>query len=240
MTDEVKIEGDTLRLLSHGRLLDAQRREALDRVYFVEAGSDISLSNLDVEFHVFRFAGKLWVVPEKTAGVWTVIDAVRRENIAQADLCWDARLDEIPRDWRKSYLWGLARPHMPALLVLPVAALPMWRIRRRDSKGSYVGEHDYPFLDALMGGWFHQDFDIAGDTLEAVIASYKKVDAPEDWADTRVDIERLLGRYGDQELTRELIRLFEPDVDPEAWGMSTRQWLMRIHELLGSERVAKE
>jgi contact-dependent growth inhibition (CDI) system CdiI-like immunity protein len=233
MTDEVTIDGDTLRPLSRGCLLDAQHRNALDRVYFVEAGSDISVYNLNVEFHVFRFAGKLWVLPEKTAGVSTVIDGVWRKDITPSDRCWDAFLGEIPRAWRKSFLWRLVGPHAPGLLVLPVEALPTWRIRRKGSKGSYVGEHDYPFPDALIGGWFHQDFDIAGNTLEEVITSYKKVDAPEDLADARAEIERLLGRCDDQELTREVIRLFEPGVDPEAWGMSTRQWLMRIHALLG-------
>jgi hypothetical protein len=232
MTDEVTIEGDTLRLLSRGRLHHAQRRDALDRIYFVAAGSDISVNNLDVEFHVFRFVDKLWVLPERTVGVSTAIDAVRREQLPQSGLCWDAVLGEIPRDWRKSFLWGLVRPHAPGLLVLPVEVLPAWRIRRKGAKGSYVGEHDNPFLDALIGGWFHQDFDLAGDTLEEVIASYKEVGMREDWADARADIERLLGRCGDQELTREFIRLFEPGVDPEAWGTSTRAWLMRIHALL--------
>jgi hypothetical protein len=234
MAHETTIEGDTLRLRSRRRVLDAQHRNALDRVYFVEAGSDVSVYNPDAEFHVFRFADKLWVLPEKTAGVSTVIDGRGERTSAQSDRCWEAVLDEIPRDWRKPVLWGLVRPHAPGLLVLPVEALPAWRVRRKGSRGSYIGEHDYPFLDALIGGWFHQDFAIAGDTLEAVIGSYKKVDAPEDRADARADIERLLRRCDDQELTREFIRLFEPGVDPEAWGMSTRQWLMRIHTLLSS------
>jgi hypothetical protein len=232
--DEVTVEGDTLRVLARGRLLDAQRRDALARVYFVAAGSDISAANLDAEFYVFRFREKLWVLPEETAGVSTAVDAVRPESIAPSEGCWDAFIDEIPRDWRKSFLAGLIRPHAPGLLVVPVGTLPHWRIRRRGSTGSYVGEHDYPFLDALIGGWFHQDFDIEGDTLEAVIAAYKKIDAPEDWADARADIKSLLGRYGDSDLSREFIRLFEPGVAPEAWGMSTRQWLRRIQELLRS------
>lgn len=34
---------------------------------------------------------------------------------------------------------------------------------------------NYPHLDSLIGGWFHQDFDLEGDTLEEVVAAYKKV-----------------------------------------------------------------
>jgi hypothetical protein len=56
--------------------------------------------------------------------------------------------------------------------------LSLGLVRRKGSKASYVGEHDYPFLDALIGGRFLQDFDVAGDTLGEVIASYKAVEAP--------------------------------------------------------------
>jgi hypothetical protein len=32
-----------------------------------------------------------------------------------------------------------------------------------------------PFLRQLLGGWFHQDFDIDGDTLEEILAKFKSV-----------------------------------------------------------------
>ena len=96
-----------------------------------------------------------------------------------------------------------------------------------------VSEHEYPYLDALIGGWFHQDFDIEGDTLEAMIAAFKKVRTPTDCAQTRADIARLLSRYDDKALPQEFVRLFQPDVTVEGWdGMSTRQWLTRIDALL--------
>jgi hypothetical protein len=50
----------------------------------------------------------------------------------------------------------------------------------------------------------------------------------------RAVIEKLLSRCDHQSLTAEFVRLFRPDVDPEGWGVSTRQWLMRIQELLRS------
>ena len=94
-------------------------------------------------------------------------------------------------------------------------------------------EREYPHLAQLIGSWFHQDFDIAGNTLEAVIATFKRVSTPADWAETRADIERLLSRYDDQTLPQEFVRLFQPDVTAEGWdGMTTRQWLTRIEELL--------
>ena len=232
MPGEVTIDDNLMKLLSRGRLLDVQRRDALERIYFVSAGSAINLFALDVEFHVFRFSEKLWVLPSKTAGVEAAIPAIWPEQRRRSDRCWETVIAEMPRAWRKSFLWGLARPHTPSLLVLPLSALPRWRIKRKHSNANYVGEHDFPYLNYLIGCWFHQDWDIEGDTLDAVIASFKKSEAPADWTETRADIERLLNRYDDQNLAREFIRLFRPDVDPEGWGMSTRQWLARIGELL--------
>jgi hypothetical protein len=233
MRDEVNVDGDTVKLLSRGELLDAQPRDALKRVYWVMAGSEINPLAIDVEFHVFRFREKLWVLPWETAGVGTVIDAMWPEEHQRSEHCWIASLGEIPRDWRKSYLWGLARPHAPALLVLPVSALPQWLIKRETSQAGYVSEHEYPYLDSLIGCWFHQTWDIEGGTLEAVIASFKKATNSSDWDETRADIARLLSRYDDKALPEEFVRLFRPNVTVEGWdGMSTRQWLTRIGELL--------
>ena len=43
----------------------------------------------------------------------------------------------------------------------------------------------FPYLDALVGGWFHQDFDLAGGTLEEVVAAFKKSSPTEDWRGVR-------------------------------------------------------
>jgi hypothetical protein len=142
-------------------------------------------------------------------------------------------IDQLPRDWRK-VLGERARPQDPAVAVAPVSALPAWRIRREGANSHFVGEHAYPYLDALIAGWFHQDFDIAGNTLAAVIASFRKDTNADDRAQTRADIARLLRRYDDAALPQEFIRLFRPGVDPAAWQGSTRQWLARVDELLGA------
>jgi len=35
-------------------------------------------------------------------------------------------------------------------------------------------DHEYPYLNAFIGGWLHQDYDIDGDTLEEIVASFKR------------------------------------------------------------------
>jgi hypothetical protein len=149
----------------------------------------------------------------------------------RAERCWEAVIDEPPRDWRK-LLGDGGRPQGPALLVVPVAGLPAWRIRREGSNSHFVGEHAYPYLVTLIAGWFHQDVDGAGDTLAAVIASFREDTNSDDWAETRADIARLLRRYDDAALPQEFIRLFRPGVDPAARQGSARAWLERIDDLL--------
>ena len=231
MTDEVTVDGDTVTLRSGGRVLDTQRRDALARVYAVCAAAETSVTATDVALRVFRFDERLWVLPWTTAGVAAAIAAIWPEPRQRAERCWEAVIDELPRDWRK-LLGDRARPQGPALLVAPASGLPAWRIRREGSNSHFVGEHAYPFLDALISGWFHQKFDIAGDTLAAVIASFRRDTNSDDWAETRADIGRLLRRYDDAALAQEFIRLFRPGVDPAAWQGSARQWLARIEELL--------
>jgi hypothetical protein len=92
-------------------------------------------------------------------------------------------------------------------------------------------QEPYPFLRQLLGGWFHQDFDVDGDTLEEILAKFKSVTPEAEVLGAKSDIETLLKNAGD-DLDQEFVRVFEPDVDPAGWGMTTREWLTRIDELL--------
>ncbi len=231
MMDEITVDDASVALRSGGRVLDTLRRDALARAYAVCAAADTSVTVTDEALRVFRFDDRLWVLPWTTAGVVPAIAAIWPDPRQRAERCWEAVIDALPRDWRKLLGDGV-RPHGPAVLVAPLSALPAWRIRHEGSDSHFVGEHAYPFLDALIGGWFHQDVDIAGDTLAAVIASFRRVTNSDDWAETRADIARLLRSCDDAALPQEFDRLFQPGVDPAAWHGSTRQWLARIHDLL--------
>jgi len=230
MTDEVTVEADTVTLRSGGRVLGTQRRDALARAYAVCAAAETSVAATDVALRVFRFDERLWVLPWTTAGVAAAIAAIWPEPRQRAERCWEAVIDELPRDWRK--LLDRARPQGPALLVAPVSALPAWYIRREGSNSHFVGEHAYPFLGALIAGWFRHNVNGAGDPLAATIASFRKDTNADDWAETRADIARLLHRYDDAALGQEFIRLFRPGVDLAARQGNARQWLARIDELL--------
>ena len=207
--DEVTVEAETVVLRSGGRVLDTQRQDALARVYAVFAGADLSVTVTDVALRVFRFDDRLWVLPWTTAGVEAAIAAIWPEPRQRAEQHWEAVIDQLPRDWRR-LLETRLRPTGGGLLVAPLSELPAWRIRHEGSNSHFVGEHAYPFLDALIGGWFHQDFDIAGDTLAVAIASFRRDTNSEDWAETRADIARLLRRYDDVALPHEFHPPFCP------------------------------
>ncbi|HET7539473.1 MAG TPA: contact-dependent growth inhibition system immunity protein [Polyangiaceae bacterium] len=36
-----------------------------------------------------------------------------------------------------------------------------------------MSSQSFPSFAQLLGGWFHGDFDLEGDTLEGIVASYK-------------------------------------------------------------------
>jgi hypothetical protein len=48
---------------------------------------------------------------------------------------------------------------------------------------------------------------------------------------------KLCSRLSGDDLDGEFVRLFQPDIDPAGWGMTTRQWLMRSRNALIVEPV---
>jgi len=101
-----------------------------------------------------------------------------------------------------------------------------------------TGKDEYPDLDRLIGGYFHEDFDIFGNTLEEVIGEFTNdfASEPEMAARAKRDIERFLAeRPDDTGLTKDFQSFFRPGVLPEGWepGVTNwRQWLTLVAELL--------
>ncbi len=89
------------------------------------------------------------------------------------------------------------------------------------------GQQQFPELAAFMGGYFHQDFDINGDTLEEVVAAFI--------ADSDAPLRRLLvhdidgflgtGEVGMEERFQEY---FRPDIIPTGFRPTTREFLLAI------------
>jgi len=89
---------------------------------------------------------------------------------------------------------------------------------------------DYPQLETLIGGWFHQDFDINGDTLEQIVAAYRSVTP----LDQQLALATEIGRFLDQtdDVEGEFQRRFKPDISPTGFAPTTRQFLETIASLV--------
>lgn len=90
----------------------------------------------------------------------------------------------------------------------------------------------YPYLDSLVGGWFHQDFDIDGSTLEDVLASYRGRSHPDDRLGAKADIQRFLRNTPPGQLEAEFQARFSPTGFPGRDDSSLHEWLQRVYALL--------
>ncbi len=81
-----------------------------------------------------------------------------------------------------------------------------------------------------MGGWFHQDFHVNGDTLEEIIAACRAVTSVDQQRSLATEIERFLGEARD--VDSEFQRRFKRDVSPTGFAPTTRQFLTSIASLL--------
>lgn len=89
----------------------------------------------------------------------------------------------------------------------------------------------YRSLAAFLGGWFHQDFDIEGETVADVVTSYRKTSSETERHAIRDDIDAFLAANPGP-ADRAFHETFKPDIDPAGFGQNTREWLTGIRALL--------
>ena len=97
------------------------------------------------------------------------------------------------------------------------------------------GQQLFPDLAAFMTGWFHQDFDIHGDTLEKVVAAFRAEVGPQHIAPLAADIDAFLAT-GDDGLEERFQDDFRPDIIPTAFRPSTREFLEAIRDAVRADR----
>jgi hypothetical protein len=89
----------------------------------------------------------------------------------------------------------------------------------------------YTALSHFMGGWFHQDFDIEGNTVSEILAAFRAVTPPEEQAKLKSDIQRFLDDHPD-DVDSAFEDTFKPDIIASAFSGSTRGFLEEIRDLL--------
>jgi len=89
----------------------------------------------------------------------------------------------------------------------------------------------YPALADLIGAWFHQDYDIEGETIPEIIAGFRAVTSSPERALVRADIERFVAEHP-SDLEDAFESVFRPGVMPSAFSGSTRAFLDDINDAL--------
>lgn len=89
----------------------------------------------------------------------------------------------------------------------------------------------FSYLQALVQGYFHQDFDIEGNSIADVIGSYKASANDTDVVGLKEDIARFKHQFADN-ADAMFVTLFLPDIDPVAWSGSTLAWLEEVEQAL--------
>lgn len=91
----------------------------------------------------------------------------------------------------------------------------------------------YTALADFLASWFHQDFDIEGETVAEVVTAYKASSSAAAQTRLRQEIEAFL-RDHDDELDEAFENVFHPDIIASALSGSTRGFLEEVRDLLGS------
>lgn len=89
----------------------------------------------------------------------------------------------------------------------------------------------YPALANLIGAWFHQDFDIEGETVAEVMSAFKAAEPASRQVEVRSDIERFL-RDNAEDLDARFEAIFQAGIIASALSGSTRGFLEEIAGLL--------
>jgi hypothetical protein len=89
----------------------------------------------------------------------------------------------------------------------------------------------YTALSNFMGGWFHQDFDIEGNSVAEILEAFRAVTPANEQRKLKSDIQRFLDEHP-SDLDSAFEETFKPDIIPSALSGTTRAFLEEIRDLL--------
>jgi hypothetical protein len=91
----------------------------------------------------------------------------------------------------------------------------------------------YPYLDHLLGGYFHQDAYDLGHTDDEIVNEFKSHARDYELLGLRADILRYLHLHDDDpQLLRSFTRVFSPSISIGKNDAEARAWLRRVLQLL--------
>ena len=94
---------------------------------------------------------------------------------------------------------------------------------------------EYPELDHLFGAYLNQDYDLSGDTIEEVVASYVQGTSAENHGRILDEIEKFEQAHSDN-LDQALLLRYGNDFDPELWGHTAASFFQLLGALVRGPR----
>lgn len=95
---------------------------------------------------------------------------------------------------------------------------------------------DYPTLQNLFSGYFHQDWSLEHDSADAVVDAWRESEDAGYLANARQELDRLLARDLDDAAlgaaVRHLGSEYDPTRDPSRGDGGWRDWLVSIQQRL--------
>lgn len=85
----------------------------------------------------------------------------------------------------------------------------------------------YPYLQAILSGWFHQDFDVVGNSIEAIVNEFKRVSSESDAQAVAADIREFISTF-ERQVDDGFSKEFDVDIDPTAFAPSVEAFLAKI------------
>jgi hypothetical protein len=113
--EHISLDGKRARLVSRGQTLAERGAAEVSEFFFVYTA-------FDTELYLLGFSADVWVVPDMTHGIATLLRAWKDELGRAA--CFDAYCTELPQPWCKRIL--CLRPPVPRLGEFPRSTLPLW------------------------------------------------------------------------------------------------------------------
>lgn len=92
----------------------------------------------------------------------------------------------------------------------------------------------FPALQNFLSAYFHQDWAVEHDTAQAVVDYYTEGESPQQVAQLRAELERLLEEDLDEDDLAQQVQALGSEYDPSADGGNYRDWLRGIAEQLAS------
>ena len=90
-------------------------------------------------------------------------------------------------------------------------------------------------LEQLLGGYFHQDWDMEGATDADVIVAFRRAASVDQIEATIAEVDHILRRFsGDSLKIEELLAALGCEYCYQADGPSGQEWLQRVHSLLNT------